>query len=60
MKTFDFVIICGGVIGASVAFHLAALGAKNVLLLEQSTVGSGTTAQSSGLDSHALLDKSKY
>src|SRR5882672_2438969 len=49
MQRFDFVIIGGGVIGASVAFHLSALGAKSVLLIEQETLGSGTTAQSSGL-----------
>src|SRR3981081_755872 len=49
MNKFDFVIIGGGVMGTSVAFHLGALSAKNVLLLEQGTVGSGKTAQSSGL-----------
>ena len=49
METFDVVVIGGGVIGASVAFHLSRLGAKKVLLLERETVGSGTTAQSSGI-----------
>jgi sarcosine oxidase subunit beta len=34
-KTADFIIIGGGVMGASTAYHLAARGHKNVLLLEK-------------------------
>jgi sarcosine oxidase subunit beta len=34
-KTADIVIIGGGVMGASTAYHLAARGQKNVLLLEK-------------------------
>ena len=49
MEQFDVVVIGGGVIGTSVAFHLSRLGAKKVLLLERETIGSGTTAQSSGI-----------
>jgi glycine/D-amino acid oxidase-like deaminating enzyme len=49
LETFDVVVIGGGVIGTSVAFHLAKLGAKKVLLLERDTIGSGTTSQSSGI-----------
>ncbi|MDR6495267.1 glycine/D-amino acid oxidase-like deaminating enzyme [Paraburkholderia terricola] len=49
MSHYDFVVIGAGVIGASVAHHLAALGANNVLVLERSTIGAGTTSQSSGL-----------
>ncbi|SIO72108.1 Glycine/D-amino acid oxidase [Burkholderia sp. GAS332] len=49
MSHYDFVVIGAGVIGASVAHHLAALGAKSVLVLERSTIGAGTTSQSSGL-----------
>lgn len=49
LKTYDVIVIGGGVIGASVAFHLASLGARQVLLLERGTVGSGTTSQSSGI-----------
>jgi sarcosine oxidase subunit beta len=37
------------VIGASVAHHLAALGATSVLVVERGTIGAGTTSQSSGL-----------
>ncbi|MGA9915372.1 NAD(P)/FAD-dependent oxidoreductase [Paraburkholderia sp.] len=49
MSRYDFVVIGAGVIGASVAHHLAMLGAKSVLVLERSTIGAGTTSQSSGL-----------
>ena len=43
------IVIGGGVVGTSVAFHLSTLGARKVLLLERETIGSGTTAQSSGV-----------
>jgi len=49
VEKFDVVVIGGGVIGTSVAFHLSRLGAKKVLLLERETIGSGTTSQSSGI-----------
>lgn len=49
MDAFDVVVIGGGVVGCSVAWHLAALGAGRVLLLERRQVGAGTTAQSSGI-----------
>ena len=49
MEKFDVIVIGGGVIGTSVAFHLASLGARSVLVLERDAVGSGTTSQSSGI-----------
>jgi glycine/D-amino acid oxidase-like deaminating enzyme len=49
LETFDIVVIGGGVIGASVAFHLGQLGADRVLLLEREAIGAGTSAQSSGI-----------
>jgi sarcosine oxidase, subunit beta len=45
---YDLIVIGGGVIGCSVAFHAAKLGAS-VLLLERSGLAEGTTAQSSGI-----------
>lgn len=48
-QSFDIIVIGAGVIGASVAFHLAELGAKSVLVLDRDQVGSGTGAQSSGI-----------
>jgi len=43
------VIVGGGIIGASVAYHLAKLGVKDVLLLEQGSLTCGTTWHAAGL-----------
>lgn len=43
------VVIGGGVIGASVAYHLTAYGWSDVLLLEQGRLSSGTTWHAAGL-----------
>ena len=47
MEKFDIVVIGGGVIGVSIAYHLARFGCPRVLLLERGQLGGGTTAQSS-------------
>ena len=39
MKTADVVIIGGGVTGVSIAFHLAELGVKRVMVLERGSLG---------------------
>ncbi len=44
--TADYVVIGGGVIGASTAYNLAQQGARNVVLLERRDVCSGGTAKS--------------
>ncbi|SOZ19468.1 D-amino-acid dehydrogenase (plasmid) [Cupriavidus taiwanensis] len=49
VNSYDVVVIGAGVIGSSVAFHLAKFGAKNVLVLDRGSVGAGTTSQSSGI-----------
>ena len=49
MKRYDVIVIGAGVVGSSVAYHLAALGATRVLVLDRATIGAGTTAQSSGI-----------
>src|SRR3977135_2817608 len=43
------VIIGGGVIGTSVAYHLTKLGFTDVVLLEQGQLSSGTTWHAAGL-----------
>jgi sarcosine oxidase, subunit beta len=42
------VIVGGGVIGTSVAFHLAEAGVEDVLLLERGELGSGSTSKGAG------------
>ncbi|WP_394825440.1 NAD(P)/FAD-dependent oxidoreductase [Pendulispora albinea] len=42
------VIIGGGVMGTSIAFHLAEAGAEGIVLLEQNELGSGSTCKAAG------------
>lgn len=42
------VVIGGGVIGVSIAFHLAEAGVADVVLLERDTLGSGSTCRAAG------------
>ncbi|WP_329005466.1 FAD-binding oxidoreductase [Kribbella sp. NBC_00709] len=44
----DVVIIGGGVMGTSIAFHLAEAGVERVLLLEMNELGSGSTCKAAG------------
>ena len=49
MQTAEVVIIGGGVIGASVAYHLAARGVRDVLVLERGAApGAGSTGRATG------------
>ena len=48
-RSFDHVVIGGGVMGASILFQLAKRGAGSGLLLEQGTLGFGSTGRSSGV-----------
>lgn len=47
--SYDVIVIGAGVVGCSVAYHLARLGAARVLVVERDQIGAGTTAQSSGV-----------
>jgi len=47
MAHYESIVIGGGVIGTSIAYHLARLGQRRVLLLDRGRIGEGTTAQSS-------------
>jgi len=49
MQTADVVIIGGGIVGASIAWHLTEAGCTNVLILEREThQGKGSTGKSMG------------
>jgi len=48
-KKANVLIIGGGVIGCSTAYHLAKLGWKDVILLEQNQLTAGTTWHAAGL-----------
>jgi sarcosine oxidase, subunit beta len=44
----EVVVVGGGVMGTSIAFHLAEAGVKDVLLLEMNELGSGSTCKAAG------------
>ena len=48
-ETADVVIVGGGIVGASIAYHLAEAGCTNVVVLEREThLGRGSTGKSMG------------
>ena len=49
MKAADAVIVGGGVTGCSLAFQLAGLGMRRVVVLERRFIGSGGTGRSVGI-----------
>src|SRR4029079_2161226 len=58
-------IVGGGIAGCSTAYHLAALGEKDVLVLEQGKLTSGTTWHAAGLvgqmrPNRTMTQMSKY
>ena len=49
MRTAEVVIIGGGIVGSSIAYHLTAAGCKSVLVMERETAqGKGSTGKSMG------------
>ena len=49
MHTADVVLIGGGIVGSSIAYHLVAAGCNNVLVIERETaLGKGSTGKSMG------------
>jgi 4-methylaminobutanoate oxidase (formaldehyde-forming) len=61
----DVVIVGGGIVGTSIAYHLAKLGIRNTVLLERKQLTSGTTWHAAGLvgqlrASRNLTELAKY
>lgn len=59
------VIVGGGIIGCSIAYHLAKLGWKDIVLLEREQISCGTTWHAAGLvttlrDTEAQTELAKY
>src|SRR3984957_1108533 len=49
MHTADVVIVGGGIVGSSIAYHFAANGCRNILVIErESAQGKGSTGKSMG------------
>src|ERR1700722_6782163 len=49
MQTADVVIVGGGIVGSSIAYHLTASGCRNVLVIEREMhQGKGSTGKSMG------------
>ncbi|HEY3218222.1 MAG TPA: FAD-binding oxidoreductase [Candidatus Limnocylindria bacterium] len=48
MERADVVIVGGGVHGASVAYHLATKGVRDIVVLERDRLGAGSTSRNAG------------
>lgn len=59
METFDHVIVGGGIVGASVAYHLARMSAGTVLVLERNDLASAASSRAAGLVLQASTKSSK-
>lgn len=59
METFDHVIVGGGVVGASIAYHLVCKNAGKVLLLERNDLASAASSRAAGLILQASTKSSK-
>jgi sarcosine oxidase subunit beta len=47
-RSHDVVVVGGGIVGTAIAYYLAENGVSDVVLVEQSILGSGTTGGSAG------------
>ena len=56
-RTSDVVIIGGGVLGTSAAFHLAESGQRNVTLIDKGPIASGTTPFAAGQTGYLNCDR---
>src|SRR5437773_10643302 len=47
-RNADVVVVGGGIIGASIAYHLTKKGVRDILVLERDRLGSGSTGKNAG------------
>ncbi|OLE77833.1 MAG: hypothetical protein AUG02_00325 [Chloroflexi bacterium 13_1_20CM_2_70_9] len=47
-NTADVVIVGGGIVGASIAYHLTRAGVRDVVVLERERLGAGSTGKNAG------------
>ena len=64
-SSVDVVVVGGGIVGTSTALHIAENSNKDVLVLEQNTLTSGTTWHAAGLittsgDTEGILKIKEY
>lgn len=59
METFDHVIVGGGILGASTAYHLACKDAGSILVLERNELASAASSRAAGLILQASTKASK-
>lgn len=48
MERAEVVIVGGGILGASIAYHLASKGIRDVIVVERDHLGSGSTSKNAG------------
>jgi sarcosine oxidase, subunit beta len=56
-RTASVVVAGGGILGCSIAWHLARKGATGILVLERNDIGSGATSRSAGLVARGRLHR---
>lgn len=59
METFDHIIVGGGIIGASIAYHLKCKDAGSVLVLERNELASAASSRAAGLILQASTKSTK-
>jgi sarcosine oxidase subunit beta len=47
-RTADVVIVGGGIVGASIAYHLTKKGVRDIVVLERDRLGAGSTGKNAG------------
>ena len=49
MEFFDHVIVGGGILGASIAYHLSEYSSKRILVIDRGQFASGSSSKAAGL-----------